>query len=404
MYRLAAYSWIAKVLTAISNFATIVVLSRWLGDAERGITALYALIVGICLVVCDMAGGATVVYLMQQYPWKALRRIYFQWSLLIALTVAIVSNLFTHLSILESLGLFLASLGNALFSFQSHLLLGHKAYKKYNFFTVAAALGIFLVTYLLIVAGLGTTAYLWAMVFVWCFAVVAQWRILDSHLNKSDDLPQQPMALLPKMFQAGFINQSVQLIGLLNNRMPFFLMPAVLLGSFSNSLALAEALLLLPGSIGQIFYSQQAGKVPVTATYQHFMKSMGMVALVMAMAILFVWWVPLEVYLWVFGESFFLVGKLLPILCSGMLLYSIYILLSYWQSAIGKFYRNLYCISFALTITATLAMVFKHMHLLSLEKMAVAIASGLSVAGVLALYFFYKDWYREKQKSDRNSG
>ena len=103
MYRLAAFSWGAKLLTALFNFASIVLLSQLLGEADRGVCALYALIIALILLLADMAGGATVVYLMQQFSRKALRNIYLQWAAAVALLAGGAAGCLAQLSATETI-------------------------------------------------------------------------------------------------------------------------------------------------------------------------------------------------------------------------------------------------------------------------------------------------------------
>lgn len=397
MYRLAAFSWGAKLLTALFNFASIVLLSQLLGEADRGVCALYAMLIALILLLADMAGGATVVYLMQYHSAHFLRHVYIRWAAVVALLVGSVAGLVAALSISETLLIITAGFLNALFSFQGHMLLGKKRFTAYNVSVICAAAGIVLLTALLLCWHLGSTGYLLAMNVVWAVAVVIQhFTVLQSSAQAmAVEKEVGWRQIFREMMKLGGVNQLVHLVGLVNNRLPFFLLPATLLGTFSNSMALAEALLLLPGSLGQIFYSQHAGQIPDKHLYRKFYRLLWVVLVAMGLAVVVITWLPASLYTWLFGAAFNGVGKLLLPLSVGMILYGIYITLSYWQSSFGKFYNNLWCILVAFIVTALSASYFYVVEqAITQIQLAACMAIGLSFAGITAILLFVKAWRR----------
>lgn len=395
MYRLAAFSWGAKLLTALFNFASIVLLSQLLGEADRGVCALYALIIALILLLADMAGGATVVYLMQQFSRKALRNIYLQWAAAVALLAGGAAGCLAQLTVTETILLMAAGYCNAVFSFQGHVLLGMQKFGAFNMSGTGAAAGIALFSYLFIAIGFGKLGFLLAMLLVWTIAMAAQYFLVikDAAIEGDSIQTTSKATLLQTMLKAGAVNQSVQLVGLINNRLPFFVLPATLLGSFSNSMALAEALLLLPGSVGQIFYSQHAGQIPDKSLYRKFFRLLLLLLLAMSGAAVVISLLPASVYGWLFGASFNSVGQLLVPLSIGMISYSIYVALSYWQSSNGKFYKNLWCILLALIVTICGAGYYWYFYNnISQIQMAICMAAGLASAGLFAVLLFGIAW------------
>jgi O-antigen/teichoic acid export membrane protein len=392
MIRLAAYSWLAKLTTALCNFGTIVLLSRLLGVTERGVCAWYAVLIAISLLITDIAAGGTVVYLMQQFGWRAMRKIYLFCAIGIGFAVTGAAFLLGSVQYAEAALLLVIAFFNAMFSFQNHVLLGLKQFRMFNISTSVAAFTLFAATYFFLQLGTGRQGYLYAMLLVWSMASLAQHTLLQRISPYVDEPQPNQWAVLKKMVGTGFINQLVQLLGLANNRFPFFWMKAGMLGVFSNSLALAEAMMLLPGSIGQVYYSQHAGQEPGLKDYRRFARLMVVNAGLIAVAVVVIQLLPESFYTLLFGKGFNGVGAYLKLLSFSMLFYSMYMMLSYWQSAHGKFYINLYCTIFSLLITCVFSLLFYVKHGWVLQNLVTAVAGGLVVSGVSAVVFFGAGW------------
>ena len=85
MFRSAGLTFGSKLFTALVNFAIVILLSQWLGDAGKGRCSLYLVAFSTALIFCECISGSTVVYLLSKYSHRQLLLIFYGWSLLASL-------------------------------------------------------------------------------------------------------------------------------------------------------------------------------------------------------------------------------------------------------------------------------------------------------------------------------
>ena len=72
MLKLMLMTFVSRILTAVVNFGTIMLLSRKLGPEGKGLATLMLVIVISVQLVCDFMGGAAVVFLSPRYRLRNL--------------------------------------------------------------------------------------------------------------------------------------------------------------------------------------------------------------------------------------------------------------------------------------------------------------------------------------------
>lgn len=384
MLKLAAKTWISKLASALFNFGAVVLLSRYLGAADRGVCALYAVVIAISLVVNDLASGATVIYIMRFYDWRKMRIIYWVWATVSSGIVCLLFLLWGKIGVLEFCWLWLICWLGGTVTLQQQLMLGLKKFVAYNLLATSSAALIFLLLWVLFALGyLNTLSYLFALAAVWGAVLTIGFILLNNaETNPSNELGWIPLA--KKMFSHGGLNQSVQVVGIMNNRLIYYLLPAATLGVFSNALALAEAMLLLPGSMGQVFYANLVSKSETSKAKTTIKRMMAINVVLLVAGWFLVFIIPGSVYTLVFGEGFIQVKKYLQILAGGIVGYGIYLLCSYWQSAAGKFYKNLFAVASGLIINIALLTILFFNNMLDVINITYSLSASFIVIGFVA--------------------
>lgn len=352
MLKAAGYNWAAKLLNAILNFGMLVLLSQWLGAAERGVAAFYSVVIAIALVVNEWSSGAAAVYLVKRFDWKQLQILNYVWFIVASFSTVFFFLFWRKLDIEIAVLLSVASWLNAANTFHLHLFLGNHEMKLFAGFQVLPALLALIAAALFAAMGFfGARWFLIALIAAWSIAALSGWLVIRG--RAWERMPGRHWKDLAKSaFGLAGQNQLAHLSGILNNRLIYIFIPAITLGVYANALALAEAMLLLPGSLGQVYYSRYAGVADDGQRSRLFSKGMKVNLLILGAGCIAIFLVPDSLYSTIFGEEFKGVKPMLQVLGLSCLAYSVYLLISYHFSSKGLFKINLLCILSGLIVQA----------------------------------------------------
>jgi O-antigen/teichoic acid export membrane protein len=163
--------------------------------------------------------------------------------------------------------------------------------------------------------------------------------------------------LLRDGFRNGMANQAGHLAGLLNSRLIFFMLPASVLGIYSNALSLAEATMMIPGSMGQVMYASLLNEKDPHKSSATAKLTWWVTLLLLIIVFVIVLLIPDLFYQLIFGHAFAGVKHFLSYLSAAMIFYGSYLVISYWQSANGWFIRNFYATLAALVVNGAVSLV-----------------------------------------------
>lgn len=389
MLRSSAWVFASKLLVAGLNFATIVLISRWLGPAERGICSWYLVVIAMALVCCDMISGPAAGYLLKEYPAAQIRYASYAWSALVSVCTTAV---FFFLNKSNAAGYPLLTLLcwlNAANSIHLHLILAKQKFKLFSWLSLLSPLLTILAVAALFYAGaVSRMSYLYALLIAWlaCFAV----SLFFVSGMQQEKAIHPFKKLVTQGFRFGLSNQLSHFAGLLNNRLVFFLLPASLLGVYANSLSLAEASLMIPGSLGQVLYASLLNK----KHGQHAGAARSLLwvnAALMLLVFLLVLVIPASLYRFIFGQAFAGVKSYLVILSASMIFYSGYLICSYWQSAQGQFLRNFYANLASLAVNGIVTGYFLFNGGYNARAGAVSLGTGFAAMFLVAVGQVAKD-------------
>ncbi len=339
MLKIAGLNFISKIAGAAFNFLLIVWISNLLGPGERGICALYLLVIVIILGISEIAGGATTAYLMQKFSYSAILRWHSRWILLPAVLVPLIFHLFNTISWKELILLTMAGWLHSKWNIQQHILLALHQFRIFNVSVILAPI--------ITLSGFGvfwrlgyasSIYYLIALIISWGFLFVINYFFINRKCPKPEHI-EHPN--LKDIMEPGLLNQFGHVLSLINNRFIFFIIPAVQLGLLSNALTLAEAVLMIPGSLGQIMYARLASKNNGLNPKSVFKKISILNIILITLGLLFLAILPDNTWKMVFGLEFKGLKKMLVIMLPGIGFYSFYLIISYFHSAQGKFFLNI---------------------------------------------------------------
>jgi len=389
MVKTAGFTFGSRLFGAILSFCLIVIVSRWLGAEERGVCGLYLVIITIITAVSDIAAGAAAPYLLNLYPPSRLLKGQMAWAFFPAVIVPLVFVFLSGLSFSEYLLLFLAGWLNSTWSVLQQLLLGTRKFLAFNLMTIlipALSMAGFILFYQ---SGFQSAIfYLSAILSSFFIACLAGFFLLNTELKTSrNDQRQQGSRTI---FHLGLQNQLAHLASLLNSRLVYFVLPAASLGLWSNTLSIAEAFFLIPGSLGQVAYGLVAANTNKEDGKLIFQKAWWANLAVLFPCLVIAWFLPENFWQGVFGSDFSGISVVIRLVIPGIGLYCLYLLVSYRQSSSGNFQYNFYALLAGLSINlaATGIMLFTGSY--SLTGGIIALVSGWGIAAIASLIILQK--------------
>lgn len=388
MLRSSAWVFIAKLMVAVLNFGSVIIISRWLGPADRGVCGWYIVIIALSLVFSDMIAGPAAGYLLKDFSSRAIRLVSYSWALLVSVSTTTVLFFLKKINIAEAIVLTGLCWLNSVNSLHLHLLLAWEKFRTFNFLSLLSPLlGVIFILFFSLFKAPDTFYYLLSLLMAWliCFATG-----LIAVRNRPETGKPGLKPLLRQGFKNGISNQLSHLAGLLSNRLIYFLLPAAALGVYANALSLAEASLMIPTSLGQVLYAarlnKKTGEKPLETARGSLIISMILMSVILA----FVLVVPDDFYVFIFGTAFTGVKTHLWLLSLFMIFYGGYLVCSYWQSANGRFMYNFYGNAAALIVNGGLSLYFYLTATYTIRNGIIALGVGFVAMFVVSLGLIQK--------------
>lgn len=388
MLKIAGITFFSRALAAIITFGIVIVISRNLGAAERGVCSLYLLIVTLSAVVSEMAGGGTTAFLLNKFNPHFLHRLQLVWSIVPSILVPASFFIFGAISVYEFLFMIGACWMHSAFQMQQHLFLGLQKFLIFNVFQVLVPTLTLLIFIFLVRAVPNRFSYFYSTIISWFSIFFAGYYLILFRKVKAEYHQKWNWGSLLEIFKIGGTNQLGHLVSLFNARLLFFILPAVQLGVWSNTLNIAEGVFLIAGSLGQILYSMFTRKDYREAPNESFFRKAFVTNLLLTLLFgIVISILPDDFWTFIFGPGFMGMQQFLRLLLAGLIAQSVYLLLSYRLSAEGLFSKNLYALLYGAGINILVSVVFIFFGKYSVQTGIIGLSLGWTVSAIAALFF-----------------
>ncbi|PSR04601.1 MAG: hypothetical protein BRD49_05570 [Bacteroidetes bacterium SW_10_40_5] len=351
-------TFFSKTLAALFNFLTIILTAQYLGAEGKGITSLIVVNISIIILVNDIVGGPSFVYLAPREKTLRLITPAYIWAAISAAITGFILSFFSGFPTYINLHVAFLGFLQSLVSVNIAILSGKEQIKEANAAFLSRA-GIILGTLLLAFVLLDHIKVM-SFVYAWYGGTILSFLLSMLYLKPfliTTSL-QGIQRLLRTVFRYGAIIQTGNILQFLNYRISYYLLSYLIgnaqVGIYSIAIAIAEAVLLIAKSFSYVQYArisnlnnQESAKkltyLLMPASFWITLIGLGILGSL-----------PGPLFQWVFGPEFKGINHLLWLLSPGILAMGINTILSHYFSGHGKFYINAIGsgIGFILTLTA----------------------------------------------------
>ncbi|MCX8081285.1 MAG: hypothetical protein N3F09_08625 [Bacteroidia bacterium] len=323
-------SFSSKATVAFINFLVLLFTSRYLGPGTRGEISLWLLDIFIIQMAAEIITGYSLVHFIPKVDFKIIYKTGFFFSLIILLLSVVIFLLIKKNFEWEFFGLVFMVILN---SFHFVFFLGYGDIKSYNWISILQP---FLLLFGIIVMVFGfelTTFRAWKIPMFFSFGVTLLFTayVLFFKTQKSNQVNGNcPLA---DILKNGFLSQSANLFFVLANRYNYWQIEDLgKVGIYSTASTLAESLMIFSTAMAPLLLSDISLGKQEKLRFHQFLVVAGMVLI----SIVFIFFIPEEFILKVVGKSFVGIKGIILLLSAGVFLNSQTSIMHHFFSAKGN--------------------------------------------------------------------
>ncbi|GAB2964106.1 hypothetical protein GCM10027048_36800 [Hymenobacter coalescens] len=340
------HTFAARAGVAVLNFAVVMLTTRNLGAAGRGQVSLFVTDMALSLLFIGLLGGSSLIYLAPRRSVWHLLLPALTWATVVAAVGSAAIWLWRDTGLVYAAHLFGVSWLQAAFSITTLLLLGRRREQAFNYLNLAQA-GLLVALLLALFAGLQlrvVPAYWWACYPAFGLPLLLGVALLLRLPDPWRWAPGELRAVVHELAQHSRGAHLANILSFLNYRLSYYFLAALAgagaVGVLSVSVALAEAIWLIPRSAAQMQYVDLVHADDKTAQAAALARTARLVLLATGGAVLTLVLIPSPVLTAVFGREFGATRPLLALLAPGVLAFSLNMLLSSYFAGLAAYRIN----------------------------------------------------------------
>ncbi|MBN1414810.1 MAG: polysaccharide biosynthesis C-terminal domain-containing protein [Bacteroidales bacterium] len=399
MLRNIVFTVFTRFFIAASSLAVAILISNYLGASGRGEQSLIITSVSFIIVITSVIGTSSISYLLPRHPFSVLIIPSYIWVVLIIL-LCVVMLPFMDIAPQEYItDVCVLSLMLSVTNINLTVLISRQRINAANFlnFIQSFLTILILVLSFILFHNLGIEAYLFALYIGYGTALLVSFIFIK---NDFAGFRHEPLnawkEAMKKLATLGVYNQIAAFTQIMNLRLSYYILNAYFgteeVGIYSNAVSIAESIWLIGRSIATVQHSRIVNSrdtnFSLTLTSQ--MNKLNL-AVSTALIVILVC-IPESWYMFLFGDEFTNINRIIRTLGPGILFFGIFLILGYYFSSTGRPYVNAVANIGGLIIT----LVFGFILIPAYDCYGAGITASLSY-GVMALIvmIFY---FCEKRK------
>lgn len=385
-----------RSLSAVINFLIAIAVSQYLGPNGKGEQGIIIATIAFVLVFSNLVGGGTLVYLVPRYKFSVLLLPSYLWSLLISIFAFGILFIFKIVDQQFILHISALSVLNSFTNIHSTLLIGREKIKAANLVSLAQPLIVILslLVYFLLLKEESITAYIHSLYFAFGGSLLISIIYMAKTFGKLSFHPVgEYLGVLRELFRLGFMNQMAHITQMMSFRLSYYFLELyhgdASVGIYSNGIQIMESIWLISKSISLVQYAQIANTNDKKYSQELSIKMLKAGVIISLLCIVPLLLLPESFYLFLFGNGFSGVKKVIWILAPGVLVYNFSIILGHYFSGTGKYHVN--------TIASSIGLVVSIILFTALIPSYVTIGAGIAtsisyaVTSFVVLIFFMRE-------------
>ncbi|HVA99089.1 MAG TPA: hypothetical protein VNG53_09355 [Bacteroidia bacterium] len=390
MFKNIASTFVIKLINALIGLLVAIVISQNMGAFGKGETSLIITSVTLVLILCNVVGGATVVYLVPRYPVVQILLPGYLWSVVTCAAAYFVLSIFPLIPEAFVVHVVALSLLSSFMSINLTILLGKEKITANNLISLLQT-----IINLLVLLGMiyflnkqNVMSYIIALYVSFGSCFLISFFLILPYLKNNFFKGQ--MAVLKETFRVGLLNQSAHVIQFINLRLSFYLLSHFSgdskLGVYSNAIAISGAIWLISNSIATIQYARIANSTDRNYSRMLTLKLTKASFLLCLFAVLPLFILPDSFYIFIFGKDFGETGKAIWTLIPGILCWNISLIIGHYFSGIGKYQINTFSALGGVFITILMSILFIHHYTIFMAGIISSCSYFASAAFIMAFY------------------
>lgn len=396
MFKAIIGNFSVRFSAAVFNLLIAILISQYLGAGGKGEQSIILASITIILLVDNLIGGASIIYLAPRTGTKNLITTSYSWAIFISVGCYLVLNSFAWLDQKHVFTISFVSGLNSIISINSSILVGKEKIHKSNLLSFSIPFLTLMVIILQVFNQASKTIdlYILAIYIAYGTTLILSLFLISKELTKEDVF--QPK-LLANTFKTlifyGFQNQIAHIFQLLSFRLSYFLLEInhgqKAVGIYSNGLSIIESIWLITSSISLYQYSRISNSDDKEFSLKLTEKLTKLGLLLAFISLIIALFIPSEFYIWLFGNEFGELSAIIRLMAPGIWIFNYALILGHYFSGVGKYYVNAIASGCGFLITILLSFfIFPKMTVYDAALTAVI---SYFTTSLVVIYFYLKE-------------
>ena len=359
----------AKAVNVLTQLATLIMGTRFLGAAEWGKAFIAQTDITFLLIGIELIAGSGLVYFTPRKKLATLMKISYGWIVIVMLAYLLLFSIlhlfpgFYHTIVPEGYAwlVLLMTFIYSLHEFNLNHYLGKEKVATYNWlFLIQILTQVSMMAVLIFGLNIRTAkALLYSQLSGYSLATLVGWVLLFPTLRKEGKEPLK--SSFKELFHYGAFMQLSTLVSTLNKRLSLYLLKTNCseqqIGVYALGTQVTEGVNIIGQSIGLVEFSALSNteqKQRVSVLTMRFMK---LSVLLTFTALLIICLLPTAFYEWLFSGEFAGIRTVILLMSPGIVFFSAHTVLFNYFSGTGKPKYNLYASLIGLSVTLISAFV-----------------------------------------------
>lgn len=390
----------AKAVNVLTQLATLIMGTRFLGAAEWGKAFIAQTDITFLLIGIELIAGSGLVYFTPRKKLATLMKISYGWIVIVMLAYLLLFSIlhlfpgFYHTIVPEGYAwlVLLMTFIYSLHEFNLNHYLGKEKVATYNWlFLIQILTQVSMMAVLIFGMNIRTAkALLYSQLSGYSLATLIGWVLLFPTLRKEGKEPLK--SSFKELFHYGAFMQLSTLVSTLNKRLSLYLLNTHCneksIGVYASGTQVTEGVNIVGQSIGLVEFSALSNIEKQQRASLLTMRFMKLAVLLTFTALLVICLLPTSFFEWLFSGEFSDIRPVILLIAPGIVFFSAHTVLANYFSGTGKPKYNLYASLIGFTVTLISA--FLLIPLLGIRGAAITTSLTYTALFVFQWVVFHK--------------